>query len=114
MSTRYGRRTADGTYEYHDSVASLDESVKREKSEFRAAIFGFIGLIVGGVLTYRGLSSLGLMDWPKWVRFILVILGAGVVAYALARLADLIWSIAVILLTLAVLWVIGVFVWDAI
>lgn len=44
------------------------------------------------MLTYVALLKLG-TDWPKWLRFGLVVVGAGGVAYVLAKLADLIWNI---------------------
>ena len=39
-----------------------------------------IGLLVGGVLTYVVLLKYG-MEWPKWLRFGLVIAGGGTLAY---------------------------------
>jgi hypothetical protein len=52
LSTRFGRRAADGTFEYHGSKESLIASQRREASETRSGLFGLIGLLVGGVLTY--------------------------------------------------------------
>ena len=100
MGTRFGRRAADGTYEYHDS------------SDARAGLFGLIGLLVGGVLTYIVLIKVG-TDWPKWLRFGLVIAGAGGLAYILAKFADLIWNIILSLVLLAVLWGLGSWLWKA-
>lgn len=51
MGTRFGRRAADGTYEYHDSKESLVAAERRDNSDARAGLFGLIGLLVGGVLT---------------------------------------------------------------
>ncbi|NMV39655.1 hypothetical protein [Ralstonia insidiosa] len=114
MSTRFGRRAADGTYEYHDSKESLVASEHRENSENRAALFGFIGLLVGGVLTYVALLKFGGMAWPKWLRFILVIAGGGMLAFVLARLANLIWNIILTIVLLLVVWGIGSMIWRAV
>ena len=57
MATRFGRRAADGTFEYHDSRESMIAAEGRENSDARAGLFGLIGLLVGGVLTYVGVVS---------------------------------------------------------
>jgi hypothetical protein len=88
MGTRFGRRAADGTYEYHDSKESLVAAERRDSSDARSGLFGLIGLLVGGVLTYIVLIKVG-TDWPKWLRFGLVVAGAGGLAYVLAKFADL-------------------------
>lgn len=113
MGTRFGRRAADGTFEYHDSRESLVAAKRRESSDARSGLFGLIGLLVGGVLTYVALLKLG-TDWPKWLRFGLVIAGAGGLAYVLAKFADLIWNIILSLVLLAVLWGIGSWIWKAV
>ncbi len=112
MSTRFGRRAADGTFEYHGSKESLIAAQRREASESRAGLFGIIGLLVGGVLTYVALLKVG-ADWPKWLRFGLVVAGGGGLAYILAKFADLIWGILMSLLLLAVLWGVGSWIWSA-
>ena len=113
MGTRFGRRTADGTFEYHDSHESLLAAKRSENSDARAGLFGFIGLLIGGVLTYIALLKLG-TDWPKWLRFGLAIAGGGGLAYVLAKFADLIWNILLTLVLLAVLWGIGSWLWKAV
>lgn len=113
MGTRFGRRAADGTYEYHDSKESLVAAERRDNSDARSGLFGLIGLLVGGVLTYVALLKVG-MDWPKWLRFGLVIAGGGGLAYVLAKFADLIWNIILSLVLLVVLWGIGSWLWKAI
>lgn len=112
MGTRFGRRAADGTFEYHDSKESLVAAERRDSSDARSGLFGLIGLLVGGVLTYIVLIKVG-TDWPKWLRFGLVIAGAGGLAYVLAKFADLIWNIILSLVLLAVLWGIGSWLWKA-
>ena len=114
MSTRFGRSAADGTYEYHDSKESLVASERRENSESRASLFGFIGLLIGGVLTYVALLKLGGMAWPKWLRFILVIAGGGTLAFVLARFANLIWNIILTIVLLLVVWGIGSLIWKTV
>ncbi|NJD08536.1 MAG: hypothetical protein FIA97_18860 [Methylococcaceae bacterium] len=113
MGTRFGRRAADGTYEYHDTKESLVEAERSENSEALEGLFGFIGLLIGGVLAYIALLKLG-ADWPKWLRFGLVIVGAGGAAYALARLANLIWNLILTLMLLGVLYGIGSLIWKAV
>ncbi len=113
MGTRFGRRTADGTFEYHDSHESLLAAKRSENSDARAGLFGFIGLLIGGVLTYIALLKLG-TDWPKWLRFGLVVVGAGGSAYVLAKLADLLWNIILMLVLLGVLYGIGSLIWKAV
>jgi hypothetical protein len=112
METRFGRRAADGTYEYHDSKESLVSAQQRESSDARTGMFGFIGLLVGGVLTYMVLSKIG-PDWPKWLRFCLVISGGCGLAYVLTKFADLIWNIILRLMMLAVICSIGSCIWQA-
>ena len=103
MGTRFGRRAADGTYEYHDSKESLVAAERRDNSDARAGLFGLIGLLVGGVLTYVSLLKFGL-----------VIVGGGGLAYVLAKFADLLWNIILTLVLLAVLWGIGSWLWKAV
>jgi hypothetical protein len=110
---RFGRRAADGTYEYHDNKDSVVAAERREDSESRAGIFGLIGLLVGGVLTYVVLLKLG-TAWPKWLRFALVVVGAGGTSYVLAKLADLIWNIILAVVLLAIVYGIGVLIWKAV
>ena len=111
MATRYGRRAADGTIEYHDTKEALVAAEGRENSDARAGLFGLIGLLVGGVLTYVVLLKYG-GSWPKWLRFGLVITGGGSLAYVLAKFADIIWQIIMTLILLAVVWGIGSWIWD--
>ena len=74
---------------------------------------GQVRLLVGGVLTYVGLLKVG-ADWPKWLRFSLVIAGGGGLAYILAKFADIIWGILMSLLLLAILWGVGSWIWKAV
>ena len=45
MATRFGRRAADGTFEYHDSRESMIAAEGRENSDARAGLFGLIGVV---------------------------------------------------------------------
>jgi hypothetical protein len=112
MGTRFGRQAADGTYEYHDSKESLVMSEQRERSEGRAFLFGLIGLVLGGLLTYVVVHALS-PAWPKWLSFVVVILGAGGSAYMLAKLADWIWNTILIIAFLGVVYFIGSLIWSA-
>ena len=78
----------------------------------RAAVFGLIGLVVGGVAVHRGLVELGL-HWPKGLRFALVLMGGGAVAYVLAKLAEWIWGTLIFLFLLGIVSTIGSCVWRA-
>src|SRR6218665_1069959 len=113
MGTRFGRRAADGTFEYQDNKESLDAAGRRDSSDARSGLFGLIGLLVGGVLTHIVLIKAG-TEWPKGLRLGLVIAGAGGLAYILAKFADLIWNIILSLVLLAVLWGIGSWIWKAV
>ena len=45
MATRFGRRAADGTFEYRDSRESMIAAEGRENSDARAGLFGLIGVV---------------------------------------------------------------------
>ncbi|OZI16371.1 hypothetical protein CAL18_16675 [Bordetella genomosp. 7] len=114
MGTRYGRRRSDGTYEYHDSEASLKAAKRQENQRARAGFFGLVGLAVGGWLAYLGLQYAGAADWPKWTRFAGVLAGAGFCAVLFSMLAEVIWKLMAGLLVLAILTVIGTSIWQAV
>jgi len=114
MGTRYGRRRRDGTYEYHDSEASLQAAKRREGRETRAGFFGLVGLVIGGWLTYLGLQYIGTAEWPKWTRFVGILVGAAVGATLLFKLAEVVWKLFVALLAIVVILTIGLFLWNAI
>jgi hypothetical protein len=129
MGTRFGRRTAGGTYEYHDSEASLRASEDAEAREIARTqhmpLFGTIGLLLGGILTHAALSKLGahlppsVADWaPQWLakacRFVLVIAGAGTGAWLLARSAQLIWATILALFAAGIVCAIGALLWKVV
>ncbi len=114
MSTRYSRRAANGTIEYHDNKESLIRAEHDENSEARAGLFGLVGLLVGALLTYVAFSKLGGMEWPKWIRFTGIILGAVTGAYALAKYADLIWNLILTAIMVAIVFGIGAAIWKAV
>lgn len=114
MATRYGRRRRDGTYEYHDSEASLQAAKRQEGREARAGFFGFVGLLIGGWLAYLGLQYIGAADWPKWTRFVGVLVGAGVCATLFFKLAEVVWKLFVALLAIVLLLAIGLFLWKSV
>jgi len=45
------RRATDGLLGYHDKKAALVAAKRSQNSDVRAGWFGFIDLLVGGVLT---------------------------------------------------------------
>lgn len=114
MGTRFGRRNADGVYEYHDSKESLIAAKRREESDGRSFLFGVIGLLVGGVFAYVAFLKFGGADWPKFIRFTGVILGAVFGAYVLAKFADFIWNILLFVVGMSILFGIGSVIWKAI
>lgn len=114
METRFGRHAADGTTEYHDSKESLIAAERRERREARAGLFGFIGLVIGGVLTYVAFLKFGGIALPKWIRFVSVIIGAGMSAYVFAKLSNLIWNLVLMTIFITVVFVIGSAIWRAV
>lgn len=113
MGARYSRRAADGTIEYHDSKDALVASARRENNESRAFLFGLIGLLGGGVLTYVAILKLGAADWSKPLRFGFIIGGATIGAFTFSKLANIIWNVLLACIGLAVLYGIGSIVWNA-
>jgi hypothetical protein len=89
-------------------------AIRRENSEDRAGLFGFVGLLVGGILTYTAFHKLGGMDLPKWLRFSGVVVGAGVGAFILAKLADIIWGLIMTVVLLGIIYGIGTLVWHTV
>lgn len=114
MGTRYGRKASDGTTEYHDSRESLAESERRENSDDRATFFGLIGIFIGGVLAYMLFLKFGGVGIPKWLRFLGIILGAGAGSFVLAKLANLIWHLILIVVASIILYGIGSAIWSVI
>lgn len=114
MGTRYGRRAIDGTTEYYDSKASLLEAQRREETATRKKFLGFVGILVGGVLTYVAFLRWGGMEWPKWVRFVGVLLGSGAGAFVFHQLANILWNLIRVGLVLAVVFIVGVMIWRAV
>ena len=114
MGTRYGRHAADGTTEYHDTKESLIDAANQESREAMARFFGWFGLLIGGILTYEAFSKWGGIDLPKWIRFSGVILGAGIGAVTLAKLANLIVTLVAIAFVAGIVFVIGALIWRVV
>ena len=87
---------------------------QQENRDAHAALFALIGLLTGGVATYVMLLKMGGMDWPKWLRFTSIIIGATAGSYILAKLSDLL--VKLILLTIVVFVVLGIgtAIWRAV
>src|SRR6218665_1856673 len=113
MGPRFAPRAAEGTFKTPKNKKCLVAAGGPATAAPPSGPFGLIGLLVGGVLTYIVLIKVG-TEWPKWLRFGLVIAGAGGLAYILAKFADLIWNIILSLVLLAVLWGIGSWIWKAV
>jgi hypothetical protein len=112
MAVRYSRRTSDGTLEYHDSRESLHVAQEQESQESTRILFGLLGLIVGGVLSYVAMLEVG-AEWPKWMRFTLVVLGAICGATLLAKLALILSFVVRFFISAAFLTGIGWLIWLA-
>lgn len=112
MGTRYGRRAADGTFEYHDTKEELFSAEAKEDSDFLSAVFGFIGLLIGGAITYGLLAKYGGDTWPKAARFGLILLGAGGMAYLLAKFSDFLMSLIGLSIFGGIVWGIGALIWK--
>ncbi|MCW5322251.1 hypothetical protein D5039_14150 [Verminephrobacter aporrectodeae subsp. tuberculatae] len=108
MGTRFSRRAADGTVEHYDDKEALEAAQKKERSGW----YGFFGLLIGGVLTYYALSRFG-ADWPKWLRFGLVVVGSGGMAYVLTKLGDVILFLFFAFVMLCILFGIGAAIWES-
>ncbi len=113
MATRFSRRTSQGNWEHHDDAASRDAAVQRENRSDRSSLFGLLGLLIFGVITWLVVMKHG-ADWPKWLRFGTVLAGAGVGAFVLSRLAELIWKLIVLAFGLALLYGIVALIWKAV
>jgi hypothetical protein len=112
MTTRYSRRLADGTFEHHNSRASLDAARERESETDRAGLFGLIGVLVGGVLSYFFVHKWG-VDWPKWLKFASVFVAAGVSYHVLSKLANWIWDGIRLLFLIGIVYGLGLLIWQA-
>lgn len=113
MATRYGRRAADDTFEYHDSKESLREAEDREALDGISFVFGLIGLIAGSLIAYAMLLKFG-TQWPKWLRFGVVIASGGSLAYVLAKLSHILWVTIWICIFLATAWGLVSLLWKAV
>lgn len=111
MGTRYGRKASDGTTEYYDSREQLHEAAGHEFEAQLTIWFGVAGLLLGAYVAYALLGHFA-DSLPKIIRFSLVVAAACGCAYLLARLATIIFSIAMLLLGLLMLAGIGTIVWK--
>ncbi|WP_227817567.1 hypothetical protein [Nitrogeniibacter aestuarii] len=112
MAVRYSRRANDGTTEYHDSRESLYAAQQREALASKRHFYWFVGLIVGGALSYVASLKFG-AEWPKWGRFLLVILGAGATGKLLAMLTPVLSFMIRLSVSAAFLIGIGWLIWLA-
>lgn len=113
MATRYGRRTEDGTYEYHDSKESLEAAKQEEAAGCIRQFFGLVGLVGGGFLSYQAVQKYGL-DWPKWLRLTAVVVGAGSAALILGLLGRILAALIALAFSIGVLYSIGSWLWKVV
>jgi len=88
MGQRFSWRRDDGTIEYYDTKEEVDAARSAEFFEHLASFFALAGFVIGGLLTYMGMQFFGGTDWPKLVRFSVVVaaaLGSAVVSVLLTR-----------------------------
>ncbi len=113
MAVRHSRRTTRGTTEYYDNREELEAAKIADERENRALLFGLIGFLVGGIAAYFALSTLAAADdLAKWMRFTTVLLSAGLTAYVASRLAEFLWNVIVVALTLLVIAGLGALLWH--
>src|SRR6185436_6401604 len=79
MSTRYSRYRGDGTAEHYDSAAERDAAEKASSDENIRSLFAMGGLVLAGIGMYW-LTQHYVPEWPKAIRFGLVV--GGVIAGA--------------------------------
>ncbi|AXA91609.1 hypothetical protein DPH57_10895 [Massilia sp. YMA4] len=87
------------------------EAQQRESSAANAAVFGIIGMIAGGIISYVLLHEFG-AELPRLVRFVLLIAGAGGTAWLLARLANIIVVVIGLAFWGAIVLMIGSLIWK--
>lgn len=110
--TRYSERFEDGTSAHYDSADAL---VAAQQARFNDSVqgwFAFGGLVLGVILAYSFTSTV-IPDWPKIIRFIIVILSAIGLSVLLARVAVVVFNIAITVLGFGLLIGIGSLIWKA-
>lgn len=107
---RYGRRRADGIFEYSDSLEDIEGSAIREDKEYLSEVLALIGFVIGVVAMY-GLVGRYVPDWPKGLRFLLITAGAGSAAFVCGSSAVLLRQLFQFLFALIVFGSIGFLLW---
>lgn len=75
MANRFGRRRVDGIFEYSDSLEELQRSASVEDTEYLKEMLALIGFVLGAMLIYIFIVR-HVSEWPKVIRFALILGGA--------------------------------------
>lgn len=111
--TRYSERLKNDISAHYDSADDLAAAQQARLNDSVQGWFALGGLIVGGFIAYSFTNAV-IPDWPKLVRFVLVLSCAIGLSFLLARIAVVIFNIAVAIFGFAVLIGIGSLIWKAI
>jgi hypothetical protein len=107
---RYGRRRADGIFEYSDSLEEIESSAIREDEEYLSEVLALVGFVIGAVAMYW-LVGRHIPDWPKVLRFLSISAGACLTAFICGRTAVLLRQLFQVFFTVAVFGGLGLLVW---
>lgn len=110
MANRFGRRRIDGIFEYSDSLEELQSSASQEDEEHLKEILALIGLVLGATMMYV-LIGRHVPDWPKVLRFALILGGASLCGVVCASSAVVLRTLLPICFTLGVLGGFGYLLW---
>lgn len=110
--TRYTERFKDGTSVHYDSADDLAAAQQARFNDSVQGWFAFGGLIIGGFIAYSFTNAV-IPDWPKFIKFIIVILSAVGLSVLLSRVAVVVFNIAAAIFGIAVLVGIGSLIWKA-
>ena len=112
MAKRFSRMRDDGIVETSDSLSELAASAVRESDAAARSTFALIGLFLGGIVTYVLVNHYA-PDWPKVMRFSMLLVGACSSAFIFSRLALALRMVVGIAVGVSILGGIGYLVWKA-
>lgn len=112
MGTRYSQRLENGTSEHYDSQEEMAAAQQARFNDNIQMWFALGGLLIGGLIAYSFTQAV-IPDWPKFIRFSLVVASAIGLAVLLARIAIVVFNVAMTILGFAILFGIGSLIWKA-